>query len=284
MRYLVAGGAGFIGSHLCEELLHRDNEVICLDNFITGAEENIKHLENNKHFSIINADLLFRYPVSQIDGIFHLASPTAPSMIQNNPETTIMVNTSGTLDLIHHAESSGAKMLFVSSVKIHGDCPRVQPYIIGKRSGEYLCNLHNAKVARLASVFGPRMRKDDSRVIPVFIKKALANEPLSLWNGGRQIDSFCYVSDIVDGLIKFMESVKTGVIEFGYPKGISIYDLAMNIIELADSSSNIETTENIMVVDECHKVADLQRAGEELFWEPRIDLTEGLSRMIEFYR
>jgi nucleoside-diphosphate-sugar epimerase len=283
MRYIVTGGAGFIGSHLCTALVYRGDQVTCVDNFSTGVRENVKHLANLSNFLMVPTEVLSFYD-NAMDGIFHLASPTAPGDIQKFYGSTLTSNGEGTFNLIRMAQKAKAKMVFVSSVKIHGNCPRVEPYIVGKKYGELLCHAFGQKVARLASIYGPRMRTDDSRVIPVFIQKALKNEPLSLWNGGNQVDSFCFVDDLVRGLIAYMDSNANGVVEFGYPEGIKIKDLAKMIIELTGSKSEIVTTENVMVVDECHKVAELQRAKSLFGWTPKVPLEDGLQKTIDYYK
>ena len=279
MKYLISGGAGFIGSHLCDALIKRGDSVVCVDSMITGSVRNIWHMLSIEGFELISSDAL-GVRCGDIDGIFHLASPAAPADIRNYPSVTISVNRNATKYLLEYARSQSAKFLFVSTMKVHGNCERVESYIAGKRAGEEYCAEYGAKVARLASVFGPRMALKDSRVIPVFITRALRGQPLSLWNGGGQIDSFCYVSDIVRGIIDFMDSDESGVIEFGNPEGISIIDLAKTILHLTGSISEITTNENVTVVDECHRIPDLQRAKEALDWNLEVNLKEGLMRTV----
>lgn len=283
MRYLVTGGSGFIGSHLCEVLINRGDIVICADNLVTGSSRNIRHLLPNPNFEFMKCEVL-NIPVRDIDGIFHLASPAAPVDIQRNTELTFRVNSNGTEYLLDCARSQSAKFLFVSTMKVHGNCERVESYIDGKREGERLCAEAGAKVARLASVYGPRMALGDSRVIPVFITRALRGEPLSLWNGGTQIDSFCYVSDIVRALIGFMDSDENEVIEFGDPKGISIIDLCKLILTLAGSYSQIITSEKVLVVEQCHNLPNLERARNTLGWEPKVSLLNGLQKTINYFK
>jgi nucleoside-diphosphate-sugar epimerase len=284
MRYLVTGGAGFIGSHLCDALVDSGHDVTCLDSLLTGRMENVDHLMSNPLFSFVHASACNGL-VFNVDGIFHLASPTAPVDSNKYEGETINVNSIGTRKLIQMAKRHRSKFLFASSVKVLGECNRVKAYIAAKRLGEKICielgNKIGAKVARLASVYGPRMRKDDSRVIPVFIDRATRGEPLSVWNGGTQVDSFCYVSDIVDGLIRFMESEEPGVVEFGYPNGVSIISLAHIIKRLTGSQSPIYKDEKIEVVEECHKVVNISAAMKILGWQPKVDLETGLLKMIE---
>lgn len=295
MNYICTGGAGFIGSHLCDALIERGDSVICVDNRSTGQIENVAHLMGHRNFMFLNLNVaaicsngndVFKCFITdkKIDGIFHLASPTAPKDVQRLPYETVAINDYATQRLIEFAKKNNAKFLFASSVKVLGDCPRVQPYIKGKREGERLCLENNLKVARLGSVYGPRMRVDDSRVIPVFINKSLRNETLSLWNGGAQLDSFCYVTDIVKGLIRFMESEHYGVIEFGSPAPTSIIELARVILSQNGSTSDIITSENILVVDECHKVPDISVAQNYLRWKPEISLQEGIAKTTQYYK
>ena len=286
MRYYVTGGCGFIGSNLCKVLLAKGHSVACTDNLITGRFKNIKDLLFNPKFSFTLCDAS-KIPMDRYDGIFHLASPAAPGDISRFTKETVEVNNKATRHLLDYCNKYEAKLLFVSTMKVYGDCERVDAYIKGKREGEGICGSPNGiqtKIARLASVFGPNMRPDDSRVIPVFITKALKGEPVSLWNGGSQIDSFCYVTDIVKALIDFMESDHTGVIEFGNPNGISIANLAKGILSLTKSKSEIQTNEKIMVVDECHRIPNLERAFLDLKWVPEINLEAGLVETIAYFK
>lgn len=281
MRVLVAGGAGFIGSHLCKALVRRGHHVTCLDRLYTSDMSNIRDLFGTGLFLFVQADVCSGITF-HADWIFHLASPAAPSDIQKYEQEALNSNTQGTSCLMKMAKEMGAKFMFISSMKVLGNCSRVQPYIFGKRWGEEICATNGAKVARLASVYGPGMRLDDSRVIPVFIRKALTGEPLSLWNGGGQVDSFCYVSDMVDGLIRFMESDTVGLMELGYPGGITIYDLAMSILLMSGSKSPMVTDEKVLVVDECHRIPDIAKAKDVLGWEPKTSLQEGLRITIDY--
>jgi nucleoside-diphosphate-sugar epimerase len=288
MNILVTGGAGFIGSHLCDTLMKQGHKVLCIDNMVSGSYKNIQHLLTNYNFILKEGEVDLIDQVLQqnreIQQIYHLASPTAPDDINNNKEMTRRVNSTGTCKLLSLAERIRAKFLFVSSVKVCGECPRVGDYIFGKRIGEELTINSYGKVARLASVYGPNMAMTDSRVIPVFITKTLRKEPISLWNGGSQIDSFCYVDDIVRGLISFMNSQEIGVIEFGAPEGISIKNLAEKIMNQITSEIVVKTDENILVVDECHKVVDISRAKQLLDWVPTVSLDNGLYKTIDYFK
>jgi nucleoside-diphosphate-sugar epimerase len=277
-KILVTGGAGFIGSNLCRTLLDRGNYVFCADNLVTGSLKNVENLSDRFWFLPGDIDDI---PDLNYDRIYHLASPTDPNAVNENRGMTRSVNSTGTEKLF---EMARCPFLFVSSVKVLGDCPRVSDYIWGKKQGERICTEHGAKIARLASVYGPGMAVNDGRVIPVFITKTLRGEPISLWNGGAQIDSFCHVFDIVNGLIAFMESNITGMLEFGAPKGISIADLSKLILNIIGKKVQIKTDENILVVDECHKVVDISKVKNLLGWEPKIQLEDGLEHTIDYYR
>jgi dTDP-glucose 4,6-dehydratase len=280
MKYLVCGGAGFLGSHLCDALLKRGDVVVAIDNLLTGSVDNIKHLLAETRFALLVEDVM-TCDLPAADGIFHLASPAAPQKIMEYPEQTIDVNGRGTERLQEHAVYTGAKFLYVSSMKVHGNCGRVQAYIEAKRAGEDAT--WAGKIARLASVYGPRMALDDSRVIPQFIMRALKNEPLVLWNGGVQRDSFCYVDDIVDFLLKYMDSDSSETLEAGDPLGITIRELAGIIVSLTGSKSQFEYR-TVEVSQNCHAMPDIGLAMECLGWRPSTDLREGLAKTIEYYR
>jgi UDP-glucuronate decarboxylase len=283
MNILVTGGAGLIGSHLCRELLLRDHHIYCVDNLVTSSGKNIESLYSTTRFHFRKEDVE-KTPDFRYDQIYHLASPTAPVAINCNKEMTRRVNSSGTCKMLQLAERNSAKMLFVSSIKVHGECTRVSDYIWGKQVGEELCLNTRAKIARLATTYGPGMAVDDSRVVPVFITKSLRGEPISLWNGGSQIDSFCYVSDIVEALLTFMASDEKGVIEFGAPLGISIAALAGIILSEIDNQADIKTDETVSVADACHKVVDISKAKSVLGWEPVVSLEEGLKKTINYFK
>jgi nucleoside-diphosphate-sugar epimerase len=291
MNVLVTGGAGFLGSHLCEALVAHPEvtKVLCIDNLVTGSWENVDHLIDTGKFRIFEGDALEAADVDYnflggLDRIYHLASPTAPDAIRKNGEMTKRVNGLTTCELLRLAGYKKARMLFVSSVKVHGECPRVSDYISGKRVGEELCLQAGAKIARLANAYGPRMAVNDSRVVPTFITRLLMGQEISLWNGGQQLDSFCYVSDIVRALITFMESPRTGVLEFGAPDGISIANLAQLITKLIGVHPEVRTTEEVLVSAECHKVVDISKATAALGWTPLVTLGEGLKETIEYFQ
>lgn len=279
MKVLVTGGAGFIGSNLCSRLLLDGHYVICIDNFITGSRKNVDQFLNYKNFKFIYDDAR-DVANEKVDWIFHLASPTEPDKTIKYEDMTYEINSNATKRWLDFSNKINAKFLFVSSVKVDSNCHRTQTYIIGKKKGEKFCLESNAKIARLGSTFGPGMKKDDSRVIPVFIKKAFLNEPISVWNGGLQVDSFCYVDDIIDGLILFMKFEETGIIEFGSPDKVSIISLANLIINIIGSSSKIINNENILSEDEFKKTPDISKAIDLFDWFPKVDLKTGLFRTI----
>lgn len=279
MKVLVMGGSGFIGSNLCSKLILDGHYVICIDNFITGTRENIDHLLYHPNFKFIYNDARI-VTKEKVDWIFHLASPTEPNETNRYEKMTYEINSYATKLWLDYSNKIDAKFLFVSSIKVDSTCSRTQTYINGKKIGEKFCLESDAKIARLGSTFGPGMRKDDSRVIPVFINKALNREPLNVWNSGKQIDSFCYVDDIVNALILFMKSNENGIIEFGNPDEISIIDLAKMIIELIGSSSTIIDNESILSENEYKKIPDITKAKKLFNWEPKVDLKTGLFRTI----
>lgn len=283
MKCLVTGGAGFIGSHLCEALLTLGHEVMCVDNLLTGNIENLSKYKGNMRILGKDVDKIQVQDINpwrELDCIYHLASPTWPTAIREFPGVTLRSNIIGTERMLELANVYGSKVLFTSSVKIHGRCKRVEAYIEGKMTGEDLCLLNNAKIARLANVYGPHMSLKDSRVVPVFITRALKGEPMSLWNGGNQKDSFLYITDLIRGLLDFMDSDHDGIVEFGFHTQISISELADEILQLTGSKSEKITTERVLVTEDCHKLADLKRASDLFLWWPRVSLRDGLMNTI----
>lgn len=280
MKYLVTGGAGFLGSHLCDALISRGDSVVCIDNLLTGSFDNINQLLDEPRFSYIIDDVLVCGLPLEVDGIFHLASAAAPKKIMEFSKEVYDINSKGTKRLQEYAIEHNAKFLFVSSMKVRGDCKRVQAYIDGKREGERIAK--TGKIARLASVYGPRMLVNDSRVIPQFVTQALKGEPLELWNEGAQQDSFCYVSDIVEFLLRFMDSNAYGVFEAGDPIGITIKALAEIIINITKSKSSFNFR-NVEVSQQCHNTPDISAAIKYLKWQPKISLEEGIGRVAQFF-
>ena len=305
MNFVVTGAAGFLGSHLCEELLSRGHEVTGVDSCVIGCRDNISFLMNCPRFKFIEADLC-RYPfpsLSHMDGIFHLASPTAPAETYKHPDMTLAVNYGVTEWLLEVAEFHAAKFLFASSVKVSDEHSFGSTYIKGKREGERLCMAADTKIARMGNIYGPRMAADDSRVIPTFLRNVRDGKPLVVWGDGQQVDSFCYVSDLIRGLIMFMLSAERGVVEFGYPDGITVEGLAHTVINtlevgtsiiyeqpggglavvpLQGAMSNNRTT--IALHAKSRKVPDISRARDLFNWTPQTSLPVGIRRTYEYYK
>lgn len=305
MKYLVTGASGFLGSHLCESLLSQGNEVIGIDSNVIGRLENIWFAQNSPRFQFIQADLREWYESPRVDGIFHLASPTAPAETYKHPQMTIEVNTDATASLLEVAQFWGARMVFASSIKVSDTLTFASSYIAGKREGERICEQSGlgVKIARMGNVFGPRMAPDDSRVIPTFCRNIRDGKPLSVWGDGRQVDSFCYVSDAIQAIILLMKSPIDGVVEIGNPQGITIEDLAHTVIETlhADTSICYEQPGGavcVVPVDgtmshnrtqaalhaKARKVPDITLAAEKLHWTPQVSLPVGIRRTFEYYK
>jgi UDP-glucuronate decarboxylase len=289
MNILVTGGAGFIGRHLCKHLLNRGENIFCIDSLITSSLDNIKEFKvyNNFHFENISLpyDPRLIFPQIKIDQIYHLASPTDPTSVIKNGIITKSVNIDATFMLLEYYPN--IPFLFTSSVQIKNDdkTSKIKDYIIGKRIAECICKFkQRTKIARMANIYGPYMGINDSRVIPTFIRKILLNQDINLWNGGEQIDSFCYVDDIVDGLIKFMNSNIYGIVEFGSLSPIKIKDLADVILQKIKSSSKVIIENPGCIFDSSFKIADITKALNLLNWTPNIMLSDGLDIMIEDFK
>lgn len=307
---LVTGGAGFIGSHLCNELLKSGNQVICLDNLSTGSEKNIQSFLGNKNFKFIKGrvnDLNIISKVSQLDinKIYHLASPASVTYITAHPVDAAIANSIGTKNLLDLALKKRAKFLFASSSEVYGDSQRhpqketywgnVNPigvrsgYDEGKRFGEALSIGYarqykvKVKIVRIFNTYGPNSSPQDSRVIPSFIVNALQNKLLPIHGDGRQTRSFCYVSDMVDGFIKMMESNETGPINLGNPDEYRIINVAKKIINKINSNSRIEFVE-LPKDDPKVRRPDISLAKEKLNWTPRVPFEEGLAKTIQYFK
>jgi UDP-glucuronate decarboxylase len=305
-RILVTGGAGFIGSHLCERLLQEDHEVICVDNFYTGTKDNIKHLMNNPYFEIIRHDITFPLYV-EVDEIYHLACPASPVHYQNDPVFTIKTAVHGTINMLGLAKRTKAKIILASTSEVYGD-PEVHPqpeeywgnvnpigpracYDEGKRCAETLFfDYHRQhkvkiKIARIFNTYGPRMQINDGRVISNFIVQALRGEDITVYGDGSQTRSFCYIDDMVEGLIRLMNTPDeiTGPINLGNPNETPILELAQKIIELTGSNSKI-VFKPLPQDDPRRRCPDITKAKIILNWEPKISLEEGLKRTIEYFK
>jgi len=304
-RILVTGGAGFIGSHLCERLLEKGNEVVCLDNFFTGSKDNIKNLFSDYRFELVRHDLV--NPILlEVDQIYNLACPASPVHYQYNPVKTVKTSVMGTLNMLGLAKRVRARILQASTSEVYGD-PTVHPqpetywgnvsciglrscYDEGKRVAETLMmdyhrqNQVDIRIARIFNTYGPRMALNDGRVMSNFITQALRGKPLTIYGDGSHTRSFCYVSDMVKGMIAMMEQEEfIGPVNLGNPQEISIAELAENIIITTGSTAGIEY-QPLPPDDPVRRCPDITLAKAELNWEPEIDFKTGLSQTIEYFK
>ncbi|MDI6865084.1 UDP-glucuronic acid decarboxylase family protein [Thermodesulfovibrio yellowstonii] len=305
-RILVTGGAGFIGSHLCEKLLSKGHEVICVDNFYTGRRANIAHLLSNPNFEVLRHDITFPLYV-EIDEIYHLACPASPVHYQFDPVQTIKTAVHGSINMLGLAKRTRAKILLASTSEIYGD-PTVHPqpetywgnvnpigpracYDEGKRCAETLFfDYHRQhkvriKIARIFNTYGPRMHPNDGRVVSNFIIQALKGEDITVYGDGSQTRSFCYVDDMVEGLIKLMNSEDDfiGPVNLGNPVEISILNLAEKVIELTGSKSKI-VFKPLPDDDPKKRQPDITLAKQKLNWQPIMSLEEGLLKTIKYFK
>jgi len=307
---LVTGGAGFIGSHLCEYLLDHGYGVTCLDNLLTGSKKNIEHLLENPNFKFVEADVTKPLIISSqpLDYIFHLASPASPIDYQNYSEETLLANSVGVINMLKLAKETGAKVLITSTSEIYGD-PLEHPqketywgntnsfgprscYDESKRFGEAATYVYlhkdgiDARIIRIFNTYGPRMQKDDGRVISNFINEALTGSIISIDGDGSQTRSFCFVSDMAAGICKamFSENTKGEIFNLGNPDEYTIKDLAEKIIKLTGSKSEIKYTGTFRQDDPMRRQPDITKAKTILGWEPVVGLDEGLQKTIEYYR
>lgn len=304
-RILVTGGAGFIGSHLCERLLKLGNEVICVDNFYTGSKSNIMHLIENPYFELIRHDITFPLFL-EVDEIYNLACPASPIHYQTDPVQTTKVNVHGSINMLGLAKRLKAKILQASTSEVYGD-PKVHPqtekyrgnvncigprscYDEGKRCAETLFfDYHRQhgiriKVVRIFNTYGPRMHPRDGRVVSNFIMQAINDSAITIYGDGAQTRSFCYVDDMVDGIIRMMDSPDelTGPINMGNNDEYSIQNLAEEIKVLTGSKSKI-VNQPLPVDDPVRRKPDLRLAKEKLGWNPTVDISEGLRRTIDYF-
>jgi len=313
-KIIVTGGAGFIGSHLCEVLLSRDHEIICIDNLLTGSQENINHLKGNSKFTFINHDVTQPLPEGLgAEYVFHLASPASPNhhspiSYHKLPMETMQVNTVGTLNMLQFAHIQKAKFLFTSTSEVYGDPlehPQKETYrgnvsTIGPRSvydeakrfGETLVSYFwrekdlDARIARIFNTYGPRMSTADMRMIIIFITQALSDKPITIFGDGEQTRSLCYISDTVDGLIKLMfeANTKAEVVNIGSPHEHTVTEYAEIVKKLTNSKSEIIQSEQLPEDDPLRRRADITKAQNLLKWEPKVSLEEGLKKMIDTYK
>ncbi len=304
-RILVTGGAGFLGSHLCESLLKLGHEVVCVDNYFTGTRRNLHHLLGNDDFELIRHDVTFPLYI-EVDEIYNLACPASPVHYQHDPVQTTKTSVHGAINVLGLAKRLRARIFQASTSEVYGD-PNISPqtedywgnvnpigirscYDEGKRCAETLFfDYHRAhgleiKVARIFNTYGPRMHPNDGRVVSNFIVQALQNQPISIYGEGRQTRSFCYVDDTVEAFIKLMgtDAHVTGPINIGNPNEISIRTLAERIIELTGSSSQLVFMP-LPADDPMQRCPDISRALAALDWKPTTDLDEGLCKTIAYF-
>ncbi|MBL7105924.1 MAG: SDR family oxidoreductase [Bacteroidales bacterium] len=304
-RILVTGGAGFLGSHLCERLLNNGNEVICLDNYFTGQKQNIIHLMDNPYFEVIRHDVTMPFYI-EVDEIYNLACPASPVQYQHNAIKTIKTSVMGSINMLGLAKRIKAKILQASTSEVYGD-PEIHPqkeeywgnvnpigtrscYDEGKRCAEslffnyYRQNNVRIKVLRIFNTYGPRMDPNDGRVISNFIVQALKNEDISIYGDGSQTRSFCYIDEMIDGMTRFMNSREelTGPMNVGNPVEFTILELAETVIRLTGSKSKI-IYKPLPSDDPMQRQPDITMAKSELGWEPKIALEEGLKKTIKYF-
>ena len=305
-RVLVTGGAGFLGSHLCERLLAQGDDVLCVDNYFTGRKDNIAHLASNPHFEAMRHDITFPLYV-EVDEIYNLACPASPVHYQFDPVQTTKTSVIGAINMLGLAKRIGAKVLQASTSEVYGD-PTVHPqtedyrgnvnplgpracYDEGKRCAETLFfDYHRQhrvkiKVARIFNTYGPRMHPNDGRVVSNFIIQALRDEDITLYGDGSQTRAFCYVDDLADGLIRLMatDNDVTGPVNIGNPHEITVRELAQQVIALIGSQSRI-THRPLPADDPIQRCPDITKARSLLGWAPTVGLKDGLQRTIAYFR
>jgi UDP-glucuronate decarboxylase len=305
-RVLVTGGAGFLGSHLCERLLHDGNDVLCVDNYFTGRKANISHLASNPHFAAMHHDITFPLYV-EVDEIYNMACPASPVHYQYDPVQTTKTSVMGAINMLGLAKRVGAKVLQASTSEVYGDplvhpqtedyCGNVNPlgpracYDEGKRCAETLffdyLRQHRTriKVARIFNTYGPRMHPNDGRVVSNFCVQALHGEDITLYGDGSQTRAFCYVDDLVDGLTRLMatEDAVTGPMNLGNPHEIQVRELAEQVLRMTGSRSRVVQRE-LPADDPVQRCPDIGLASRVLGWEPTVALADGLWRTVEYFR
>jgi dTDP-glucose 4,6-dehydratase len=305
-RVVITGGAGFIGSHLCDRLLARGLEVVCLDNLLTGSADNIAHLLRNPRFSFRSYDVTnYLYVEGEVDGVLHLASPASPLDHARMPIETLKVGTLGTHKALGLAKAKGARLLLASTSEVYGD-PEVHPqtedywghvnpvgprgvYDEAKRAAETFVTAYrtaqgvDTRIARIFNTYGPRMRRDDGRAVPAFVTQALAGAPLTVFGDGSQTRSLCYIDDLVDGLERLFFSDHVLPVNLGNPREISVLQLAELVRDITCSSSPIVHLP-LPVDDPRRRRPDITTAREVLGWSPRTSLEEGLRATVSWWR
>ena len=305
-KILVTGGAGFIGSHLCKKLIEQGNDVICIDNYFTGTKENIAELFNNPYFEAIRHDICFPLYV-EVDEIYNLACPASPIHYQHDPVQTTKTTVHGAINMLGLAKRVNARILQASTSEVYGD-PAEHPqkedywgnvnpigprscYDEGKRCAETLFfdyqRQHDLdiKVIRIFNTYGPNMHPNDGRVVSNFIVQALTNQDITVYGNGEQTRSFCYVDDLINGMIKMMSSAKGiyGPTNLGNPIEYKIIELAEMIIKLTNSKSKI-INKNLPTDDPVRRKPDISKAKKDINWEPNIDVTDGLKKTIDYFK
>ncbi len=305
-KILVTGGAGFLGSHLCERLLNEGNEVICLDNYFTGQKQNVIHLLDNPYFELIRHDITMPFFI-EVDQIYNLACPASPVHYQYNPIKTIKTSVAGAINMLGLAKRINARILQASTSEVYGD-PKIHPqpesywgyvnpigtracYDEGKRCAESLfVNYHrqnnvDIKIIRIFNTYGPRMHPHDGRVVSNFIVQALKGEDLTMYGDGKQTRSFQYVDDLIEGMIQLMNSREDffGPVNIGNPSEFSMLELAEKVIQMTGSKSKI-VFQPLPEDDPMQRKPDITLAKKELNWEPKVYLDEGLKRTIDFFK
>ena len=305
MRVLITGGSGFLGSHLSEMLVNQGHEVLCLDNFFTGHRRNIQHLLDYANFELVRHDVTFPYYV-EVDRIYNLACPASPVHYQFDPVQTTKTSVHGAINMLGLAKRTGARIFQASTSEVYGD-PEVHPqteeywgrvnpigirscYDEGKRCAEtlffdyYRQHQVHIRVARIFNTYGPRMHPNDGRVVSNFIVQALSGDDITIYGSGEQSRSFCFVDDLIDGIVKFMELEDDfpGPMNLGNPVEFSILDLAKTVIRITNSNSKI-VFKDLPRDDPRQRRPDIELARKKLEWEPRIQLEEGLVNTIEYF-
>ncbi len=304
-RILITGGAGFLGSHLCDRLINQGHDVICLDNFFTGRKDNIRHLLKHENFELIRHDVVDAFKV-EVDQIYNLACPASPVHYQFNPIKTVKTSVMGAINVLGLGKRTGARILQASTSEVYGD-PETSPqkedyrgnvnpigiracYDEGKRCAETLFfdyhreNKVDIRVVRIFNTYGPRMRPDDGRVVSNFICQALKNEDITVYGDGLQTRSFCYVDDLIEAKMRVMNQDQcVGPINIGNPGEFTILELAQKIIELTSSKSKI-IYEPLPSDDPLQRKPDITLARKTIDWEPAINLEIGLNKTIEYFK
>ena len=305
MKTLVTGGAGFLGSHICERLLEQGHEVICLDNFFTGNKKNVDHLRDFSNFELLRHDVIDPFKV-EVDRIYNMACPASPVHYQYNPIKTVKTSVMGAINCLGLAKRVGARILQASTSEVYGD-PEVHPqpesyrgnvnpiglracYDEGKRCAETLFfdyhreNQVDTRVVRIFNTYGPRMAPDDGRVVSNFIVQAIKGEDLTIYGDGSQTRSFCYVDDLVEAILRTMEQEETvGPVNIGNPVEFTIRELAEQVLEKVGSSSKLVEMP-LPSDDPTQRKPDISLAKKVLGWEPKVQLADGLERTISYFR